>query len=72
MYEESKEIIETRWKIWDILNDKEIINKVLLNSSLIDILNNLESNQNNSSLNQEENQIKINLDDINLLRNKLI
>jgi hypothetical protein len=64
MYEESKEIIETRWKIWDILNDKEIINKVLLNSSLIDILNNLESNQNNSSLNQEENQIKINLDDI--------
>ena len=35
MYEESKEIVETIWKVWDILNDKEIINNILLNSSLI-------------------------------------
>lgn len=35
MYEESKEIKETIWKIWDLLNDKEIINKIILNSTLI-------------------------------------
>ena len=64
MYEESKEIIETRWKVWDILNDKEIINNILLNSSLIGIINNLEPNQNNISLNQEDCQISVNLEDI--------
>ena len=64
MYEESKEIIETIWKIWDILNDKEIINKILLNSSLIQIINNLDLAQKNNSTNQEDNQISINLEDI--------
>jgi hypothetical protein len=38
MYEESKEIKETIWKIWDLLNDKEIINKIVLNSTLINEL----------------------------------
>jgi len=64
MYEESKEIIETIWKVWDILNDKEIITNVLLNSSLINLLSNLDSSQNNISLKQEENQILVNLDEI--------
>lgn len=35
LYEESKEIKETIWKMWDIVNDKEIIMKLLLNSSLV-------------------------------------
>ena len=35
LYEESKEIKETIWKIWDIINDKEIIMKLLLNTSLV-------------------------------------
>ena len=30
IYEESKEIKETVWKIWDIVNDIEIITKLLL------------------------------------------
>ena len=30
IYEESKEINETIWKIWDIINDIEIIRKLLL------------------------------------------
>ena len=38
MYEESKEIKETIWKIWDLLNDKEIINKIILNSTLFNEL----------------------------------
>ena len=38
MYEENKEIKETIWKIWDLLNDKEIINKIVLNSTLINEL----------------------------------
>ena len=64
MYEESKEIVETIWKIWDILNDKEIINEILLKTPLIDILTNLELSQNNLSQNQEENQIILILEDI--------
>jgi len=35
MYEESKEIKETIWKVWDLLNDKEIVNKIILNSTLV-------------------------------------
>lgn len=35
IYEESKEIKETVWKIWDIINDKKIISKLLLNTSLV-------------------------------------
>ena len=38
MYEESKQIKETIWKIWDLLNDKEIINKIILNSTLFNEL----------------------------------
>ena len=64
MYEESKEIVETIWKIWDILNDKEIINKVLLNTPLIDILSNLEISQNNISQTQDDKQIILILEDI--------
>ena len=64
MYEESKEMTETIWKIWDILNDKEIITNVLLKSSLINLLNNLDLSQNNISLNQDENQFLVNLDEI--------
>ena len=40
MYEESKEMKETIWKIWDLLNDKEIVTKLLLKSQLINELNN--------------------------------
>jgi len=40
MYEESKEMKETIWKIWDLLNDKEIVTKLLLNSPLINELSN--------------------------------
>ena len=28
MYEESKEIIETRWKVWDILNDDQNLSAI--------------------------------------------
>lgn len=35
IYEESEEIKEILWKIWDIINDKEIIEKTLLSSPLI-------------------------------------
>ena len=44
MYEESKEIKETIWKIWDIINDKDIILKLLLDSSLLKLLKNIQSN----------------------------
>ena len=63
LYEESKEIKEALWKAWDILNDKEIIYKLLLNSPLI---NELEKNKSqillnikdNNSLNIENNNVK--------------
>ena len=38
MYEESKEIKETIWEVWDLLNDKEIITNILFNSSLLEEL----------------------------------
>jgi hypothetical protein len=40
MYEESKEMKEIIWKIWDLLNDKKIVTKLLLKSPLINELNN--------------------------------
>ena len=43
MYEESKEITETIWEVWDLLNDKEIITKILLKSSLTDELDKIKS-----------------------------
>jgi len=55
MYEESKEIKETIWKIWDIINDKEIIQKLILNSSLMKYINN---NLSGESLEEKENKIK--------------
>ena len=51
MYEESKEIKETIWKVWDLLNDKEIVNKIILNSSL---LSELEKCKSNTLLKQKE------------------
>lgn len=43
MYEESKEITETIWEVWDLLNDKEIIVKILLKSSLLNELDKIKS-----------------------------
>ena len=53
MYEESKEIKETIWKIWDLLNDKEIVTKLLLDSSL---LKELEKVKSSSLLNLKDNK----------------
>ena len=67
MYEESKEFKETIWKIWDLINDKEIIVKLIINSTL---LNELEKTQfqNNLSINDNNNRFKdklvINIEDI--------
>ena len=47
IYEESKEIKETIWKIWDLINDKEIVSKLLINSTLI---NELEKSQSQNNL----------------------
>ena len=52
MYEESREIKEALWKGWDILNDKEAINKILLNSFLI---NELEKNKSQIEFNIKDN-----------------
>ena len=54
MYEESKEIKETIWKVWDLLNDKEIVTKLILNSNLVNILNKAQSH---TLLNIKENKI---------------
>jgi len=35
MYEESKEIKETIWKIWDLINDKEIVVKLINKFNII-------------------------------------
>ena len=43
IYEENKEVKETIWKVWDLLNDKEIIMKLLINSPLIKELEKTES-----------------------------
>jgi hypothetical protein len=55
MYEESKEIKETIWKIWDLINDKEIVSKLLNNSTLI---NELEKSQSQNNLNIKNNNFK--------------
>ena len=52
MYEESQEIKEKLWKAWDILNDKEAINKILLDSLLI---NELEKNKSQILFNIKDN-----------------
>jgi len=57
MYEESKEIKETIWKIWDLINDKEIVEKLFINSTLINELEKMQS-QNNLSINDNNNSFK--------------
>jgi len=67
MYEESKEIKETIWKIWDLINDKEIVVKLIINSTLLNELEKAQS-QNNLSINDNNNRFKdklvINIEDI--------
>ena len=53
MYEESKEIKETIWKIWDLLNDKELVTKLLLSSPLI---NEIKKSQIQITFNDKENK----------------
>ena len=53
MYEESREIKETIWKLWDIISDKEIISTLLLNSTL---LKNIKNNQPNIPLDSKDNK----------------
>ena len=57
LYEESKEIKETIWKIWDIVNDKDIIKKLLLNTSLIKDLKNAHSQSSNILCCVDKNKI---------------
>jgi hypothetical protein len=61
MYEESKEITETIWEVWDLLNDKEIITKILLKSSL---LNELDKIKSLTLLNPKETKNDNNTDEI--------
>ena len=63
IYEESKEIKETLWKIWDIINDKSIILKLLLNTSLVKDLKaarNVANKLLDSLENNKENKIEEN------------
>ena len=63
IYEESKEIKETLWKIWDIINDKSIILKLLLNTSLVKDLKaarNIANKLLDSLENNKENKIEEN------------
>ena len=68
MYEESKEIKETIWKIWDLINDKEIVLKLIINSTLLNELEKTQSKKNNLSINDNNNRFKdklaINIEDI--------
>jgi hypothetical protein len=54
MYEESLEIKETIWKLWDIINDKEIIIKILLNTSFLKYLKEAKSQSNISISDSKE------------------
>lgn len=58
MYEESREIKESVWHIWDLLNDLEIITKILLNSSL------------ENEIKKVKSHILLNLKDIRAANNK--
>jgi hypothetical protein len=55
MYEESREIKETIWKVWDLLNDKEIVTKIIINSLLSSELEKMKSN---TLLNPKEGNAK--------------
>ena len=78
MYEESQEIKETIWKIWDLLNDKEIINKIILNSTLVNELSkshsqellNLKTERTNSNKSIKKEKIEKN-GKINILINAI-
>lgn len=67
LYEESKEIKETIWKIWDLLNDKDIVNKLLFNSPL---LNELQKSRFQLSLNDKENKFSDIIDNNNNQKDK--
>ena len=67
LYEESKEIKETIWKIWDLLNDKDIVNKLLFNSPL---LYELQKSRIHLSLNDKENKLLDMVDNNNEQKNK--
>ncbi len=63
IYEENREIKETVWKIWDIINDKKILTKLLLNTSLVKDLKAAHSQsneifdaiENNNEIEEEKN-----------------
>ena len=63
IYEESREVKETVWKLWDIINDKKILTKLLLNTSLVKDLKAahsqtsefLDAIENNKDLEEEKN-----------------
>ncbi len=67
IYEESREIKETVWKIWDIINDKKILTKLLLNTSLVKDLKAAHSQsneifdaiENNNEIEEEKNPSNI-------------
>jgi hypothetical protein len=67
LYEESKEIKETIWEIWDILNDKDIVNKLLINSPL---LYELQKSRFQLSLNDKENKSLDTIDNSNKQKDK--
>ena len=67
LYEESKEIKETVWKFWDLLNDKDIVNKLLINSPL---LYELQKSRIHLSLNDKENKLLDMVDNNNEQKNK--
>ena len=67
MYEESKEIKETIWEVWDLLNDKEIITKILLKSSL---LNELDKEKSYTLLNLKDTKNANNIDNSSSIKEK--
>lgn len=67
MYEESKEINETIWEVWDLLNDKEIITKILLKSSL---LNELDKAKSYTLLNLKDTKNANNIDNSSSIKEK--
>jgi hypothetical protein len=57
-YEESREIKETVWKVWDLLNDQEIVNKIILNSLITSELEKMKSNTLLNPKRDDDNKIK--------------
>jgi hypothetical protein len=64
MYEESKEIKETIWKIWDLINDQEIVSKLLTNSTLINELEKSQSQNNLINNTNLKDKLELILEDI--------